>query len=83
MKIKELIIKLRELGFISKKPRPIYVFLLFFAYFLIWIVAFILYIKFDMTSLRFWIIIIGILTFLTLVHAFLHNYIVKVLDNKK
>ena len=82
MKIKELIIKLAELGFITRKPRPIYVFLLFFAYFLIWIVVFILYIKFDMKALEFWVIVVGILTFLTLIHAFIHRYIVKVLGEE-
>lgn len=83
MNTKKLIIKLSELGFITRKPRPIYVFLLFFAYFLIWIVVFILYIKFDMIALRFWVIVIGILTFLTLVHAFIHRYAVKVLGKEK
>ena len=83
MNTKELIIKLAELKIITRKPRPIYVFLLFFAYFLIWIVSFILYLKFDMISLRFWVISIGILTFLTLVHAFIHRYAVKVLSEEE
>jgi len=83
MNTKEMIIKLTELGILTKKPKPIYVFLLFFAYFLIWIVAFMLYIKYNMTALRFWVIAIGILTFLTLIHAFIHRYVVKVLGKEK
>lgn len=79
MNINNLIKKLAEMGFVTKKPKPLYVFLLFFAYFLIWIVTFILYIKFDMTALRFWVIVIGILTLLTLIHAILHRYVIKVL----
>ena len=83
MGFKQFIIKISEIGLVSRKPRPIYVFLLFFAYFLIWLVAFTLYIKFDMISLRFWVIIIGILTFLTLIHAIIHRYVVKVLGEEK
>jgi len=83
MNTKEFIIKLEQYKIITRKPKQIYVFLLFFAYFLIWVVAFILYIKFDMTALRFWVIAIGVLTFLTLVHAFIHRYVVKVLSNVK
>jgi hypothetical protein len=79
MGLKELIKKLAELGFVTKKPKPLYVFLLFFAYFMIWIVVFILYIKYDMTTLRLWVIVLGILTLITLIHSILHRYVVKVI----
>ena len=79
MPLKQTLQKLREIGLVSIRPRPIFVFLLFFAYFLIWIIAFLLYIKYEMTALKIWIIIIGILTFLTLIHALIHKYIVKIL----
>jgi hypothetical protein len=83
MKTIEFIKKLEKLGLVTKRPKPIYVFLLFFAYLLIWIVIFVLYLKFEMTALKFWVIILGILTLLTLVHAILHRYVVKVLKNQK
>jgi len=83
MTSKELIISLEKYRIITRKPKPIYVFLLFFAYFLIWIVTFTLYVKFDMVALRFWVIAIGVLTFITLIHAFLHRYVVKILEKEK
>lgn len=83
MEIIGLIKKLEKLGIITKKPKPIYVFLLFFSYLLIWIVIFVLYLKFEMTILKFWVIVLGILTLLTLIHAILHRYIVKVLKKER
>lgn len=83
MPIKETIINLAKRGWIHAKPRPVFVFLLFFAYFLIWLVAFALYLKFEMNYLKIWIIIVGILTIITLIHAIIHSYIVKIVNEEK
>jgi len=82
MNTKKLIVKLAKKKLISKKPKPIYVFILFFTYFIIWIFTLISYIKFNTAALKFCVIAIGILTFLTLIHAIIHEYIVKVLEQK-
>lgn len=82
MSLKETIIKLEKKGWVSRKPKPIFVFLLFFAYLLVWFVVFTLYIKFDMISLKLWIIFIGIFTFLTLIHAIIHNYVSKIIEQQ-
>jgi hypothetical protein len=83
MNKKELIIKLAEMKLISNKPKPMYVFMLFFAYLLIWIVTFIIYLKYDMQILKFWIIVLGILAFGTLIFAFFHKYAVEMLGKRK
>lgn len=82
MSLKEKILALQKIGLISTRPRPVFVFLLFFAYFLIWIVAFTLYLKYEMDYLRTWIIIVGILALLTLIHAIIHAYVVKILTKQ-
>ena len=83
MKPIDFIKKLEKFGLVTKRPKPLYVFLLFFAYLLIFIVIFVLYLKFEMTALKFWVVILGVLTLLTLIHAILHRYVVKVLKNEK
>jgi hypothetical protein len=83
MPIKKTIIALAKRGWIQTKPRPLFVYLLFFAYFLIWFVAFVLYLKFEMTYLKIWIIIVGILTFITFIHAIIHSYIIKIVEKEK
>jgi len=83
MSINEKIKELEKRGWLSTNPRPIFVFLLFLAYFLMWLVIFILYLKFDMTYLRIWIIILGIISFITLMHAIAHAYTVKVIEADK
>ncbi len=82
MNLKEKIRELAKRGWFQRNPMPIFVYLLFFAYFLIWLVVFVLYLKFDMYYLQIWIIILGILTFITLLHAIIHAYILKVIESE-
>lgn len=81
MFLKEKIKELAKRRWISTNPKPIFVFLLFLAYFLMWLVIFILYLKFDMSYLRIWIIILGIISFITFIYAIAHAYIVKAIES--
>lgn len=80
MLTKEKLKELEKRGIITRKPKPIFIFLLFFAYFLVWFVVSILYLKYDIKTLKIWIIIIGIFTLITLIHALVHRYIVNMLN---
>ncbi|MBR9704952.1 hypothetical protein GOV12_06065 [Candidatus Pacearchaeota archaeon] len=77
MSLTEKLLWWEKKGYITRKPRSIYVFLLGFAYLLIWYFSFNYYIKFDLQSLNIWMIFLSILTFLTFIYAIIHLLILK------
>lgn len=80
MELKNFLKKLEKYRLVSKKPKSMYIFLLFFSYLLIWLLSLTYYLKFEYEILKPWVIIIGILTFLTLVHAITHKFVIQILE---
>lgn len=82
MAIDEKILTLEKEGYINRKPKAIYVFLLGFAYLLIWYFTFNFYLKYDLKSLNIWIIALTIITFFTFFYAIIHMWILKKIQNR-
>lgn len=70
-------------GYINRKPKPLYVFLLGFSYLLIWYFTITFYLKYKLTSLNLWIFVLTIITIFTFIWAIIHLYILKLIGNKK
>ena len=83
MSLKKFLKTLEKYKIIIRRPRPVYVFLLTLAYFLIWLLSFVLYLKYDMKILEIWIIIIGVLTLISLIHSILHLIMVRILGTEE
>jgi hypothetical protein len=74
---------LEKRGWINRKPKGVYVFLLGFAYLLIWYFTFTFYIKYELKSLNIWIYALTLITIFTFIWAMIHLWILKKLAKKQ
>ncbi|MEM0465545.1 MAG: hypothetical protein QXW97_02480 [Candidatus Pacearchaeota archaeon] len=82
MDINRTLLILEKRGYINRKPKAIYVFLLGFSYLLIWYFTFNFYVKYELKSLKIWILVLTLITIFTFIFAIFHLWVLLRIGNK-